>query len=436
MNNSTTEIKLTSIEIKNKCSVYWPDAIIILSIGVFMATMTYLRFQAIDPVLHQDFTEDVWFGSDIERVIRNISDRSQSFRAGVHPLFPLLVYPIVKGVSVLTGVSLISAIQIVISGTAAIWGALLTAVLRLVGCRRIDAVLYMLLLTFSAGVLFWTAVPESYLFGSLSLILPMAIVVLARYFRLSQYWYILASAFSLSITTTNWMAGIAAALVSYPWKKAIRITGAALIVVGVLWSVQRHFFPRATFFFSPDVIQEELKYVSVQTAGGPLRVISGLIFHPMIMPDIQIIPSNRGLPDWPLLTVQFSSPGSGSPFGIVAVILWSMLLLIGFWALMSNKVDVRLKLFLMLTLAGQFMLHLVYGKETFLYALHLLPFWIVIVALGSLTRFRIASLCLASALIFLIAANNSLQFRQASDFLKGTGPLRQQQPEHVQLQVK
>lgn len=405
---------------------YRIDIIGVSCLALLAAALTYFRFQSLDPVIYTDFTEDVWFGSDIERVIGNISDRSLSFRAGVHPLFPLLVYPFVRGIQAVLGTDTVSAIQGVIAIAAAVWLSLLATIFRLIGCPRVDTVLYSLLILFSAGVLFWTTVPESYLLGSLSMVVPMFVVVLSRYVHVPAYGYILASAFSLSITTTNWMAGLFATFVGYPWKRALIIVLQTFAFVGGLWIVQKQLFPLADFFLASDVFQEELKYVSPQSSGGPIRVIAGLLFHPMVMPSILTIPSNRGLAEWPLLSVQLSAPGSGGILGAIAAIIWGGLLLIGGWALFSKRVDPKLRLFFLLMVAGQFALHLVYGEETFLYALHILPFLMLTVAFTSLTRLRMVSLALVSALILLVAANNSMQFGYASDFLKQEGPLRQQ----------
>ena len=416
----------------SKLRRYQADMIIVGCLALLAAVLTYLRFQSLDPVIYKDFTEDVWFGSDIERVIGNISDRSLSFRAGVHPLFALLVYPFVRGIQAILSTDTVSAIQIVIAIATAIWLGLLAATFRLIGCQRIDTILYSLLILFSAGVLFWTTVPESYLLGSLSMVVPLFIVVLARYVSVSAYGYILASAFSLSITTTNWMAGLFAIFVNHTWKRTAILTVQTFAFVSGLWIVQKQLFPLADFFLASDVFQEELKYVSPQSSGGPFRVIAGLLFHPMVMPDILTIPSNRGLDEWPLLTVQMSAPGSGSVLGAIAAIVWAGLLLIGIWALFSKRVDSKLRLFLLLTVAGQFALHLVYGEETFLYALHILPFLMLTVAFASLTRLRMVSLCLASALVLLAAANNSMQFNNASDFLQNEGPLRQEAGQQIE----
>lgn len=412
----------TSAELRG----YWSDVAIIGCLAILAAILTHLRFQSLDPVVYQDFTEDVWFGSDIERTIGNISDRSRSFRAGVHPLFPLLIYPLVRGTRKLLGTDTIFAIQVVMTLATAVWVSLLAVTFRLIGCQRIDTVLYSLLIVFSAGVMFWTTVPESYLFGSISMTVPIFIVALDRYVSISPYWYILISAFSLSITTTNWMAGIFATWVTHAKKQAVVLIGKTFLLVSGLWIFQKQIFYQAQFFLASDVIQEELKYVSPQASGGPLRVISGFIFHPMVMPKMTTIASNRGLDEWPLITVQTSNLGSSGWVGTVATMVWAALLLLGFWSLFSKQVDSKLRLFILLTLAGQMTLHLVYGEETFLYALHFLPFLITVVAVSSLTRLRMVSLALASALVLLAAANNSVQFNQASDFLKHEGPLREQ----------
>ena len=76
-----------------------------------------------------------------------------------------------------------------------------------------------------------------------------------------------------------------------------------------------------------------------------------------------------------------------------------------------------------ITLVGQLTLHILYGGETFLHSLHFLPFLIVLAALSTLTRARLVALLLAGTLVLSAGVNNGLQFRQATEFSHGRGPL-------------
>ncbi|MDX2097558.1 MAG: hypothetical protein SFW36_07245, partial [Leptolyngbyaceae cyanobacterium bins.59] len=66
----------------------------------------------------------------------------------------------------------------------------------------------------------------------------------------------------------------------------------------------------------------------------------------------------------------------------------------------------------------QFVLHALYGEETFLYSLHFLPLLIGFAALSTLTNTRWIALTLAIVLTFLAGINNIQQFKQATDNLQ------------------
>ncbi|MBD1845973.1 hypothetical protein H6F89_21675 [Cyanobacteria bacterium FACHB-63] len=407
-------------------TTYRLDLIIITLLAVMTSIITYTSGQMIDPVLFQPFTEDVWFGSDIERVVSNMSRRgAPNYRAKVHPLFTLITFPIVKGVRLITRVPPDTAVNLLVAGTTALWVGLLYTTLRLMGCRRFDATVFSVLALSSAALIFWTTVPETYLFGSLSLLVCLFLVALAQIKALPVWSYILMSIFSLSITTTNWMVGIAATVVNYSRKRAIFITGTALAITLLLWGVQSRIF-RSTSFIAD--LGEEANYIFPKASGGPIRVLLGFFFHPMVVPALQVIPSNRQQPEWPLLSVQHSLPGSGSLAGAIAVGLWAILLGLGAIACWTEKKNLKLRLVVGVGLLGQLVLHLVYGEETFLYAIHLIPFLLIACAVATLTRWRSLAIGLAMLLIVFAGWHNHDQFFQATEFLKNRGPLRQQSP--------
>lgn len=393
---------------------------------VLTGWITYASEQMIDPVLFQHFTEDVWFGSDVERVISNMSLRhAPNYRAKVHPLFTLLAFPIVKGVRLVTRVSPYAAVSLVIAGTTAIWVGLLFATLRLMGCRRFDAAVFSVLALSSAALIFWTTIPETYLFGSLSLLVCLFVVVLAQIKQLPVWSYILMSLFSLSITTTNWMVGIAATVVNHSRKRSTIITVSVFVIMLLLWGVQSRIFASTTFIAD---VAEEKNYLFPKTSGGPIRVFLGFFLHPMVVPALQVIPSNRNQPEWPLLSVQHSLPGSGSLAGGIALGLWMFLLGIGAIACWTTQKNLKLRIVVGFGLLGQLALHLIYGEETFLYAIHLIPFLLIVCAMATLTHWRRLSIGIAMLLIVFAAMHNRDQFFQATEFLKNRGPLRQQTP--------
>lgn len=122
--------------------------------------------------------------------------------------------------------------------------------------------------------------------------------------------------------------------------------------------------------------------------------------------------------NWHGIVTQTSAPGSATLWGSIPVVLWTALLSLGLWGLFSLRQQLKLRIFVGLVLLGQLALHLLYGDETFLYALHFAPLLVVLAALSTLTRARPLALILAGALVLSMGTNNGLQFGKATDFLQ------------------
>lgn len=94
---------------------------------------------------------------------------------------------------------------------------------------------------------------------------------------------------------------------------------------------------------------------------------------------------------------------------MVASVAWAGLLALGVYGLVASPGFPAFRLVLALALAGQFVLHLFYGYETFVFSLHFLPLLVAITALGSKTRFRPFVLTLAVVFSFSAFFNNAGQ---------------------------
>ena len=343
-----------------------------------------------------------------------MTDRSANhWRTNTHPLFPLVTFIPTKLVMKVFNMKAVEAVMVIIAALASMWISTLYVLLRIIGIRCFDAILFSFLGIVSAASIFWFAVPETYAFGSLSISLVLVIVTMSHKREISSIWYAIISALSLSFTVTNWLTGIVATFVNFPWKKALQITINAFCIVIVLWSVQRYFFSRVLYFGT--ISSLEKKYIMRPESGGPVNVAKSFLFHTMIMPAIQERQKVK-LKDntlMPIMVTQTSRVGSGSPWGIAAAGVWAVLLGFGFWGLIFSKEHQRLRLVLAITLLGQFTLHLLYGQETFLYSLHFVPLLVVLVAFSTMTRVRSIALTLTGILIVLAAINNFQQFEKA-----------------------
>jgi hypothetical protein len=406
---------------------HWRDLLLLVVIAGIGGFLSYQGARLIDPLIF--YIDDVWFESDMPRVFSNMlfwgADHS---RTQVHPLFSLVAFPPVYVLRTALGIAPFAAIRIVIATVASLWMGALFVLLRLVGCRRFDATLFSLLAASSAAAMFWFVVPETYSFGSLSLLLALDFVALTQYRKFSSWWYVAVSALTLSFTTTNWMAGILATIVNHPWKRSLQITVKTFCLVSLLWAVQKVIFPSAKFFLG---IRQEKQFILKPESGGALQVFKNFVSHTMVMPTINVI--EKFTPTEKVLSIQSSAPGSGSFWGILAVVLWPVLLGLGLWGLFSIRQHSQLRSVLALTLLGQLALHTLYGDETFLYSLHFAPLLVVLAALSTLTLARPLALVLAGILVLSAGINNGLQLNQAVQFLQNHTPLRHLVQTQMQL---
>ena len=222
---------------------------LIVALLVVVAAEAYYHISTRVPTVLLE-TYDVWFESDLSRVYENMADRwSNHYRTKVHPLFSLLTHPVIYALKKVAGFEPLTSIRGLTAGIAAAWVGILYVILRWVGCRPLDAVLFSLIAACSAASRFWFIVPETYAFGSLSILLALLMTLAAESREIAQWPFIAVSALTLSFTMTNWMAGIAMAFAHYPWRRAMQITVNAFCLVVLLWAVQKYLFPTAQFFF-------------------------------------------------------------------------------------------------------------------------------------------------------------------------------------------
>jgi hypothetical protein len=181
------------------------------------------------------------------------------------------------------------------------------------------------------------------------------------------------------------------------------------LLVILLWLLEKQLFPTAQFFIGH---REEAKYFFAEESGGFLRALVAFFSFSMVMPDIELI-SKLNNPGWQIFSIQYALPWTGSLLGGVAVFSWLVLFCIGLWNLVVGSLSVRMRLSIGLILLGQLLLHLMYGEETFLYALHYLPILVVVAALGALSRARKMVLVFVVVLICTAGINNIFQFNRA-----------------------
>jgi hypothetical protein len=350
--------------------------------------------------------DDVWFEADVDRVFADMTDRGANhYKTTVHPLFPLLLYPVTHTTQTLFHLDAIRAVRTVIAAAAGLWLAAFYFLLRLLRCRPLDAVVFALVAASTSAGLFWTAIPETYLFGSLTILGVLIVAAItARRGSVSPTLDVIAGAASMSILVTDFGVNVASLISRYRLKQALQIACNALVVVVLLWGLQKYFFTSVQFF-----IGEHDKGVPPPSRFTALVVI---LLHSFVAPGFWSLPNE--LPGvWPKLSYQHAGLGTMDFLKVMALISWVCLLGFAAWAVARVPQYPRFRIMLALSIVGQIGLHLMYGNETFLYAMDWMPLLVAAAALATLTPWR--WVVLAVAVVFSITAglHNGFELRAA-----------------------
>ena len=390
------------------------DLALVLLLATAAAIAAYHGSRGLDALVRAEHW-DLWFDADCPRVLDTATDpRGVHLRTGAHPLFELWAYPPVALLHRVGGLGQVQAVRLLQALTASACMAAFYALLRTIGCRRLDSVVFSLLAAVSAAAMFWFVVPTPYPAGLLTILLALLLVAWSEGRRTSPAWDVLINIATLSFTSTNWMAGLLATFARWPVRLALRLALAGACFTATLMVVQHWLFPSTPIW---SVSFDETRYIF---AGGVLRVPAAFIFHSLIMPAITLITRDGHA----TLTVQAVWPGSAGIWGIAAAVQWLALLGLGVWGMWSHAHHRRLRIVLGLTLAGQLLLHCLYGRETFLYACHFGPLLVVVAAGAVLSPARRIALLLAVGLLVCAGVNNTQQFRHACELVEA------QQTEH------
>ncbi len=357
---------------------------------------------------------DVWFEADMPTVADLMLHRwSDHSRDAQHPVFALLT--VVPSYALKTlGASDAHRLATLSVVSAAAWSLAMFVLLRLATPARRDAVVFTGLAHVTGAAMFWLPTTETYVLGSTTLIIPLVVVAWDRAAMLAEGWHVTASALSLAVTTSNWIAGIIGAFSARRPLRAFQITVNALALVVVLWGVQRALVPSVPFFLGA---HHQSRFVFPDAAGGPIAATRALVFHSIVVPRVEVVAE----PKWGTrMSVQRSPLGSSGAAGAIATVLWAVLLGTGLLSMWRTRRLSPLAPALALTAFAQCALYACYGEETFLYSLHVAPLLVACGATATWTSHRRWVTPLAVVLIILLLVNNvpalsaSLQFFSTS----------------------
>jgi hypothetical protein len=386
------------------------DAVWAVLIALAAGLATWFAFRMlVPPILHVS-TFDYWFESDAPAIVNQLTDRFalDNKRAHRHPLFTLALYPVVFALDRLAGLDLVVALGLIYSGLAVLWATLFFLFLRLGGLRTLDAGIFTLLALVSAAAIFWLPVPETFTPAALTVLI--ALVAVGWHGRVSPLSWIactVIAAVTLSMTVTNGVAGVLACLVVLGWKRGVTAVGASLALVAAGQFVERLLFPHTVAFFLP--VSQEAAYVFNPLAGSIGDRLAGFFLHGILIPPIQQAYTGY-------LSVQRTGLASMPPSVLIGWALWLVLLGAGVLGLCRAR-SWTLAMVLLGVLTSQLAFVLVFGQETFVYALQSAPLLVVVAAFGCFSPFRRAVLIGAVILVVLATVENGRRFSEAAGFL-------------------
>lgn len=391
-----------------------PDIAVALLLGLFAA----MGVVAITVGFSREHwtRNDFWFDSDLNRIAMTMTESDiPPLHTNVHPAFALFFNPLIRAVPVLSAFNRILIVMSLVTGA---WVATLYVILRLVGCRRLDSVLFVALAASSAAALYFSTIPETFPVGALSMLLVVLLVAIEGHRRVPAIAYVALGGVAMGVTVTNGLV-LAAAQAQRTWKRSVGVLAGAALTVIVLSLAQNVVFPSSQFVLDPGVPAgkfEEGPYVLSPEAGGPAWVVNAALITTQIAPEVSTRPK-KGTQE-KMMSFQRSAPGSATAWGVVAALAWVVLLGIGIWSLFRASAPFRFRLVVGLSLLGQLAIHLVYGQEIFPYSMHFLPFLVLTTALASLTPLRRVALALAAVVLVTGLVNNLLQLGEAHDLYR------------------
>jgi hypothetical protein len=421
--------------------------LIIICLFVFAAVVSFVLSSSIGnrlfPVL--DDNQDVWFDSDTRIVVMNMTVRDvHHWTLYKHPLFSIILWPLTSLVRLFVG-DPVTAVRIVQAANAGLVVTLLFTLLARVGVGLLDRTLVSLLFVVSSTMLFWYTMPESFAFGGTTLLIALHAAISARPTTIRGYAALtLASIATLSMTITNWAAGLVATAVSFGlldhpirmikgWFGNLRafvldvrgpiiVTVAAFVIAAGLAVVQDAIFGEASLFFNISQLLNERAFVGDYSVTHAVLRPFVLLFSPVVIGTIGTWFEGARMTADEFVPVAWT--------GLAALGLWILLLAGGLASSIAAFVRPqadnlslrRMAVTSLITLVFFVLVHAVYGFIAFLYVAHTAPFVLAIASAAFLGRFRLLARIVIIPLILLAGFHNYTSFQQAVTFVHTTVP--------------
>jgi hypothetical protein len=336
----------------------------------------------------------------------------------VHPFAHLIFRPVTTLLSTITGGDHFYAnlIMLAIAGGGCVF--LMWKIIKQISGDEIHAILFASLLGLSASHLIFASVIESYIFSTMFLLLFVWLLINDK----DSYLLIATGVVTLGITITNTaQQGITALLVQRNLRRtATLLSFVILFGIGVN-IISRLIYPVTEYFFIPQNLMGEQRFSQNITFERIGLMAENLFVYNIAAPQ-PYASIRRELPHFNFLN---GTIWEYDWFGLPALILWLVILEFAFYSFFKNtrltSTGTFLATSMLACLVFNFLLHIGYGVEPFLYT----PDWtyaivlFVAISLGGLVANNWFKIML---FVFVIAVfTNNLWFlyiiaRKASEF--------------------
>ena len=330
------------------------------------------------------------------------SPESAVINRSVHPLSLILIRPLVRLVSGFMGEHYAIGGMIVVSLVAAACVFMTWLFVKRATNSSTYAFIFAIFLGSTATHLLFGSLTENYIFGAAALIF-FFLLIQSNETRFSVL--VPAGLFLFGITITNIVQGVIALFANkFGFKRLIQYS-LLILSLGILLAVTTNIiYPQhITYFFVPEDIAFEFNFVNPDNAGilsDPIRlsepqsitrklnvVTRSVLLYGIVAPDvIESVSEKPPFPTIDLKTFDVRTKTLASYRGLsnIPLVLWLILLAGAFFMFFKNlrtSQHAPLMLGLLGTLGFNFLMHLFYGTELFLYTSYWVYAFVLFIAL-------------------------------------------------------
>jgi hypothetical protein len=356
------------------------------------------------------------------------SPESAPINRAVHPLSLILIRPLVRLVSGFIGEHYALGGMIVVSLVAAVCVFMTWLFIKRATNSNTCAFIFAIFLGSTATHLLFGSLAENYIFGTAALIF-FFLLIQSNETRFPVF--VPAGLLLFGITITNIAQGVIALFFNKFGFKRLMQYSFLVLSLGILLTITTNIiYPKhITYFFVPEDIAFEFNFVNPDNAGvlsDPIRlsepqsitrklnvVSRSILLYGIVAPDV--IESVSEKPPFPTIDLKTFDVRTGElasykGFANLPLVLWLVLFISAFGMFVKNirtSKHTPLMLSLLGVLGFNFLTHLFYGTELFLYTSYWVYAFVLFIALV-LSDFSESSWLQwgLALIVFILMANN------------------------------